>query len=180
MLQNLPKRWCTVVTHPCKVVAPSNVLSACHVTFKETVTELHLPPDFTTVEPPEVAALAAEPPEVSVVSSSESLSCPVTAMEASGNSHLVLSRLGRLSVSSHPVLSRLGRPSVSSHPVLSRLGRPSVNSHPVLSRLWRPSVSSHPAKSRLWRPPVISPSCPVMATKTAEDFLSSLATPLTP
>ncbi len=33
---------------PCMVVAPSNVLSACHVTVKETV---------TTVEPPEVAVV---------------------------------------------------------------------------------------------------------------------------
>ncbi len=77
-----PPQAVGLASAPCKVVAPSNVLSACHVTFKETVTELHLPPDVTTVEPPEVAALAAEPPEVSVVSSSESLSCPVTAMEA--------------------------------------------------------------------------------------------------
>ncbi len=36
------------------VVAPSNVLSACHVAVKETI---------TTVEPPEAAATAAEPSE---------------------------------------------------------------------------------------------------------------------
>ncbi len=75
---------------PCTVVAPSNVLSVCHVTVKGTVdehctcpvTELYLFPDVTTVEPPEVAVSAAEPPEVSVVPSYESLSCPVMAMEA--------------------------------------------------------------------------------------------------
>ncbi len=38
-------------------------------------------PESTTVEPPEEAATAAEPPEVSVVSTCESLSCPVTAYE---------------------------------------------------------------------------------------------------
>ncbi len=57
---------------PSIVVVPSNVLSACCVAVKETVTELSLCPEFTTVEPP----------EVSVVSTCESLSCPVTAMEA--------------------------------------------------------------------------------------------------
>ncbi len=50
---------------PCMVVAPSNVLSVCCIAVKETVTELSLCPEFTTVEPPEVAATAAEPPEVS-------------------------------------------------------------------------------------------------------------------
>ncbi len=67
---------------PSMVVAPSNVLSACCVAVKETVTELSLCPEFTTVEPPEVAATAAEPPEVSVVSTCDSLSLPVTTMEA--------------------------------------------------------------------------------------------------
>ncbi len=52
---------------PCMVVAPSNALSACHVTVEGTVAELSLYPDSTTVEPPKVAASAAEPSEVSVV-----------------------------------------------------------------------------------------------------------------
>ncbi len=85
-----PPKAAVLASAPCMVVAPSNVLSACHVTVKGTVdehctcpvTELYLFPDVTTVEPPEVAASAAEPPEVSVVPSYESLSCPVTAMEA--------------------------------------------------------------------------------------------------
>ncbi len=85
-----PPEAAVLASAPCIVVAPSNVLSACHVTVKGTidehctcpVTELYLFPDVTTVEPPEVAASAAEPPEVSVVPSYESLSCPVTAMEA--------------------------------------------------------------------------------------------------
>ncbi len=84
-----PPEAAVLASAPCIVVAPSNVLSACHVTVKGTVdehctcpvTELYLFPDVTTVEPPEVAASAAEPPEVSVVTSYESLSCPVTAME---------------------------------------------------------------------------------------------------
>ncbi len=85
-----PPEAAVLASAPCMVVAPSNVLSACHVMVKGTVdehctcpvTELYLCPDATTVEPPEVAASAAEPPEVSVVPSYESLSCPVTAMEA--------------------------------------------------------------------------------------------------
>ncbi len=85
-----PPEAAVLASAPCMVVAPSNVLSACHVMVKGTVdehctcpdTELYLFPDVTTVEPPEVAASAAEPPEVSVVPSYESLSCPVTAMEA--------------------------------------------------------------------------------------------------
>ncbi len=75
---------------PCMVVAPSNSCPAHHITVKGTVDEhctcpvndLYLFPDVTTVEPPEVAAFAAEPSEVSVVTTYESLSCPVTAMEA--------------------------------------------------------------------------------------------------
>ncbi len=85
-----PPKAAVLASAPCMVVAPSSVLSACHVTVKGSVdehctgpvTELYLFPDVTTVEPPEVAASAAEPPEVSVVPSYESLSCPVTAMEA--------------------------------------------------------------------------------------------------
>ncbi len=85
-----PPEVAVLASAPYIVVAPSNVLSACHVTVKGTidehctcpVTELYLFPDVTAVEPPEVAASAAEPPEVSVVPSYESLSCPVTAMEA--------------------------------------------------------------------------------------------------
>ncbi len=75
---------------PCMVVAPSNSCLAHHTTVKGTVDEhctcpvndLYLFPDVTTVEPPEVAASAAEPSEVSVVTTYESSSCPVTAMEA--------------------------------------------------------------------------------------------------
>ncbi len=75
---------------PCMVVAPSNSCPAHHITVKGTVDEhctcpvndLYLFPDVTTVEPPEVAASAAEPSEVSVVTTYDSSSCPVTAMEA--------------------------------------------------------------------------------------------------
>ncbi len=165
---NLPKRW-KLASTPCKVVVPSNIPS---------------PGQGSTVEPPEVVALAAEPPEVSVVSSCELSSCPVTAKKAAYElssvlsrlrrppvsslpvlSRLkkaayelcpVLSRLGGPPVSSLPVLSRLRRPPVSSHPVLSRPRRPPMNFRPVLSRLRRPSVSSHPVLSRLRRPPMNS------------------------
>ncbi len=77
-----PPEAAVLVSAPCMVVAPRNVLSTCHVAVKETVTELSLCPEFTTVEPPEVAATAAEPSEVSVVSTYRSSSCSVTAMEA--------------------------------------------------------------------------------------------------
>ncbi len=70
---------------PCMVVAPSNALAACHVTIKGTITELTAfveTPDGTAVEPLEVAASTAEPPEVSVVSTYELSPCPVTARKA--------------------------------------------------------------------------------------------------
>ncbi len=70
---------------PCMVVAPSNALAACHVTIKGTITELSAfveTPDGTAVEPLEVAASTAEPPEVSVVSTYQLLPCPVTAKKA--------------------------------------------------------------------------------------------------
>ncbi len=75
---------------PCMVVAPNNSGPVCPITVEGTVDKhgtcpvnnLYLFPDFTTVEPPEVVASAAEPSEVSVVITHESLSCPVTAMEA--------------------------------------------------------------------------------------------------
>ncbi len=69
----------------CMVVAPSNALAACHVTIKGTITELAAfveTPDGTAVEPLEVAASTAEPPEVSVVSTYQLLPCPVTAKKA--------------------------------------------------------------------------------------------------
>ncbi|XP_058645675.1 uncharacterized protein LOC131548425 [Onychostoma macrolepis] len=77
-----PPEAAVLTSAPRMVVAPSNELSACCVTVKETITELSLCPVFTTVEPPEVAATAAEPPEVSAVSANELSFCPVTAMEA--------------------------------------------------------------------------------------------------
>ncbi len=58
---------------PFMVVVPSNVLLACRVAIKETV---------TTVEPPEAAATAAEPSEVSVVSTHSLFVCTVAARRA--------------------------------------------------------------------------------------------------
>ncbi len=85
-----PPEAAVLASAPCMVVAPSNSYPARHVTVEGTVdehcpypvNELYLFPDVTTVEPPEVAASAAEPSEVSVVNTFESSSCPVTAMEA--------------------------------------------------------------------------------------------------
>ncbi len=69
----------------CMVVAPSNALTACHVTVKGTIADLSAfgeTPDGATVEPLELAASAAEPPKVSVVSTCKLSPCPVTAKEA--------------------------------------------------------------------------------------------------
>ncbi len=88
-----PPEAAVLTSAHCVVVAPSDALSACHVTVEGTIAELSLYPDGTTVEPTEVAASAADPLEVSVVLSYElsscameavckSLSFPVTAMEA--------------------------------------------------------------------------------------------------
>ncbi len=77
-----PPEAAVLASAPCVVVAPSNTLSACHVTVEGTIAELSLHPDGTTVEPPEVAASAADPLEVSVVPTYELSFCPITAMEA--------------------------------------------------------------------------------------------------
>ncbi len=68
-----PLEAAVLASAPCMVVATSNVLSACRVAVKGTV---------TTVEPPEVVATTAEPSEVSVVSTHQLLSCPVAARRA--------------------------------------------------------------------------------------------------
>ncbi len=80
-----PPEAAVLASAPCLVVAPSNALSACQVTIQGTFTEFSAfvqTPESTAVELLEVAASAAEPLEVSVVSTYESSSCPVTAMEA--------------------------------------------------------------------------------------------------
>ncbi len=132
-----PPEAAVLASAPCVVVAPSNSCPACHKTVEGTVDEhctcpvkeLYLFPDVTTVKTPEVAASAAEPSELSVVTIYESLSCSVTAMEAVNESL------------SCPVLSRLWRPYMNPRPVLSRLWRPYMNPRPVLSRLWMLSVN---------------------------------------
>ncbi len=77
-----PPEAAVLTSAPCMVVAPSNALSARHVTVEGTVDELFLYSDGTTVEPPEVAASAADPLEVSVVPTYELSSCPAPAKEA--------------------------------------------------------------------------------------------------
>ncbi len=97
-----PPQAAELASTSCMVVLPSNIPSPGH---------------GSTVEPPEVVALAAEPPEVSVVSSCELSSCPVTAKKAAYelSSCLVTAKKAASELSS--VLSRLRRPSVSSLPV---------------------------------------------------------------
>ncbi len=77
-----PSEAAVLSSVPCMVVAPSNALSACHVTVEGTIAELSLYLDSTTVEPPKVAASAAEPSEVSMVLNYELSPCPITAKEA--------------------------------------------------------------------------------------------------
>ncbi len=103
-----PPEAAVLASAPCVVVVPSNALSACHVTVEGTVAELSLYPDGTTVEPPEVAASAADPLEVSVVLTYELSSCPVTAMEAiCESSHGYGGRLLILILSCHGYGGRL-------------------------------------------------------------------------
>ncbi len=80
-----PTEAAVLLLIPCMVVAPSNALAACQVTVKGTITEFSASvetQDGTAVEPLEVAASTAEPPEVSVVSTYQLSPCPVTAKEA--------------------------------------------------------------------------------------------------
>ncbi len=56
-----PPEAAVLTSAHCVVMAPSNALSACHVTVEGTIAELSLYPDGTTVEPTEVAASAADP-----------------------------------------------------------------------------------------------------------------------
>ncbi len=70
---------------PCMVVAPSNALSTCYVTVEGTIAKPSAfveTSDGTAVEPLEVAASAAEPPEVSVVSTYQLSACTFMAIEA--------------------------------------------------------------------------------------------------
>ncbi len=67
------------------VVAPSNALSTCYVTVEGTIAKPSAfveTSDGTAVEPLEVAASAAEPPEVSVVSTYQLSACTFMAIEA--------------------------------------------------------------------------------------------------
>ncbi len=63
----VPPEVAALTSAPC-VVVPSNALSACHAELKGTIAVLSLFPDGTTIEPPEVAASAADTPGVSVES----------------------------------------------------------------------------------------------------------------
>ncbi len=98
----------------------------------------------TTVEPSEVAALAAEPPEVSVVSSCELSPCPVMAMEAA------------CELSSCHVTARKAVCELSPCPVMAMEAVCELSSCPAKSRLWRPPVIPRPALSWLRRTPRIS------------------------
>ncbi len=106
---------------PCMVVVSSNILSACRVAVVETVTELSLFSNETALEPPEVVASAAEPPEVSVVLNYELSSCPLTAMEAicKLSSCLVAARRAVPELSPCPVMAMEVICELSACPVLS-------------------------------------------------------------
>ncbi len=92
---------------PCMVVLPSNIPS---------------PGQGPTVEPPEVVALAAEPPEVSVVSSCELSSCPVTAKKAASE------------LSSCPVTAKKAVCELSPCPVTAKKAASELSSCPVTAK----------------------------------------------
>ncbi len=80
-----PSEAVVLFSVPCMVVEPSNALSTCHITVKGTIAKTSAfveSSDGTAAEPLEVAASAAEPPEMSVVSKNQLSACPVTAIEA--------------------------------------------------------------------------------------------------
>ncbi len=103
----------------CNVAAPSNVLSAGHV---------------TTVEPPEVAALAAELQRCRWYPPVSSHPVPVTAI-----------RRAACELSPCPVTARKAVYELT--PCPARPWRPSMNSRPVLPRPWRRSMNPCPALS---------------------------------
>ncbi len=107
---------------PCMVVASSNVLSACRVAVVETVTELSLFSNETALEPPEVVASAAEPPEVSVVLNYELSSCPLMATEAI------------CELSACPVAARRAVPELSPCPVMAMEAICELSACPVAAR----------------------------------------------
>ncbi len=88
LLQRVAAQCCrtspavVLASAPCKVSWRSAMYSQPVMLHSKRLSlKLHLPPDVTTVEP-QRWRVSCRTSEVSVVSSSESLSCPVTAMEA--------------------------------------------------------------------------------------------------
>ncbi len=82
-----PPQAAVLTSEQSEVRAPSNdAPPAHHVTVKVTVSELLSCPDDTTVDPLEVATLAAQTPEVSVVVFPQAMVGPATAMEAVSSS----------------------------------------------------------------------------------------------
>ncbi len=121
---------------PCMVVASSNVLSACRVAVVETVTELSLFSNETALEPPEVVASAAEPPEVSVVLNYELSSCPLTAMEAicESSSRPLMAMEAICKLSSCLVAARRAVPELSPCPVMAMEVICELSACPVAAR----------------------------------------------
>ncbi len=182
-----PPQAVVFASAPCKVVAPSNILSPGHVTTVETSRGGSVscrtsrgvggyPP--VNSHPCPVTAMEAvcelSPCHVTARKAVYELSpCPVTALEAvcelspSLSCHGFGGRLWALTLSYHGY----GGPSVSSpSPVLSRLGRPSVSSHPVLSWLWRPSVSSQPCPVTARKAVYELSPCPVTAKEAVYEL----------
>ncbi len=121
---------------PCMVVASSNVLSACRVAVVETVTELSLFSNETALEPPEVVASAAEPPEVSVVLNYELSSCPLTAMEVicESSSRPLMATEAICELSACPVAARRAVPELSPCPVMAMEAICELSACPVAAR----------------------------------------------
>ncbi len=117
-----PPEAAMLASGPGVVVVPSNALSAHRVTVEGTVDELSQYPYGTTVEPPEVAASAAESLEVSVVLTCELSPCPVTAKEAvcelSPCPVTVMEAVSELLLCSGPVDGPISELSSCSEPVM--------------------------------------------------------------
>ncbi len=153
-----PPEAAVLPSAPCVMVVPSNALSVCHVTVEGTIAELSLYPDGTIVEPPEVAASAAEPLEVSVVPTYELRSCPVLAKEA----------ICELSSCPVTVKEAICEPSVCPFTAMEAVYDPSFCPVTVKEAVCEPSVCLVTAMETVYDPSF----CPVKAMEAACKLLS--------
>ncbi len=131
-----PPKAAELASTPCKVVLPSNIPS---------------PGQGSTVEPPEVVAFAAEPPEVSVVSPCELSSCPVTAKKAASEllSCPVTAKKAVCELSPCPVTAKKATSELSSCPVTAKKAVCELSPCPVTAK--KAASESRPVLSRLRR-----------------------------